>query len=70
MPAEATGRSAIVTRIFAVFALLGALIAVAGIGLDLVPGTSPGLSAPQILMIIGGNSPGSWGLHSAAPRDP
>jgi|GEM_PF-676059 len=40
--------------LFTVLAGIGLLITAVGIGLDLIPGTSPGLSGPQILMIVGG----------------
>ncbi len=41
-------------HIFSVLAFIGAASCILGIFLDLIPGTSPGLNAPQLILIIGG----------------
>lgn len=48
-------------RIFSALGISGLIVAAVAAGLDLVPGASPGFSAPQLLLIGGG-----LGLSSAA----
>lgn len=54
MAAESSGRAAIANRAFSLFMAFGVVIAILGVGLDFVPGTSPGISAPQLMMIASG----------------
>ena len=53
--------------------LLGILIAIVGVGSDyLLPGASPGLNLPQLLIIIAGIviSLGSAGAAASPPSEP
>ena len=54
MSAVPNGPRALAHRIFSALGIGGLIIAVAGVLLDLVPGASPGFSAPQLLLIAGG----------------
>ena len=54
MQVESGRRTATLNLIFTLLALLGSAIAILGVAFDLVPGASPGLSIPQLLMIFGG----------------
>lgn len=59
-----------VNRLLIFLMVLGIGIALVGIGLDLIPGSSPGISAPQFLIILSGISLSivSWFLRSPNRR--
>lgn len=46
--------STLLNSVFTIIMLLGILIMLTGLGLDLVPGSSPGISVPQLIMILSG----------------
>jgi hypothetical protein len=46
--------SSLLNRLFSVLSGLGVIIMLVGLGLDLLPGSSPGISFPQLMLIIGG----------------
>ena len=41
-------------RLFTIIAGLGFMIMSLGLGLDLLPGSSPGISFPQLMLILAG----------------
>ncbi len=43
-----------VNRLFTLLIVFGILIACIGLGLDLIPGSNPGISAPQLIIILSG----------------
>ena len=42
------------SRVLGFLAIVGLVVAVVGVGFDLVPGSSPGYSAPQLALVAGG----------------
>lgn len=44
----------VVKRVLGALAFVGLLVALLGVGFDLVPGSSPGVSAPQLALVAGG----------------
>ena len=64
-------KSKLKTGLAYLFVGLGMLLALLGLGIDyLLPGTSPGLNIPQLLIIIAGLAlaAGAWRFRSARPR--
>ena len=47
-------RTIAINRLFSALAALGILIALLGVAFDLIPGASPGISLPQLLMMLAG----------------
>ena len=62
------GQSTRANRGFGLLAALGALMALLGIALDLLPGTSPGLNFPQLLLILAGAALAALGYALRDPR--
>jgi hypothetical protein len=57
-------------RLFAVVMLFGVIVALGGIALDLVPGANPGISVPQLIVIIAGATISvlGWTLRNPSHR--
>ena len=68
MRANASHRRSCLNRIFVVMAAIGLCIAILGIAFDYVPGASPGLDFPQLLMIVGGLLAAGIGLLLRRPQ--
>ncbi len=70
MQNDSSWRSVALNAVFTLLAALGILMALLGIGLDYLPGTSPGLSLPQLLLIAAGLllSVMAFGLRRAGVR--
>ena len=71
MPDRHDEHARAISRIFGGLSFLGVLIALFGLGFDFVPGASPGFSAPQVMMILGGAvlSIGAYLLRHKEKRD-
>ncbi len=54
MTDDSSRRAQSLKHIFSLVAVIGAAISILGALLDFIPGTSPGLSLPQLMMILGG----------------
>lgn len=51
---ESKSATRLINQVFTLMAAMGVVIAIIGLGLDLLPGSSPGISTPQLMMIVGG----------------
>lgn len=51
---ESKSTTRLINQVFTLMAAMGVGIAIIGLGLDLLPGSSPGISTPQLMMIVGG----------------
>ena len=68
LPAQMTRPSTVLDRALGILAIIGLLVALLGIGFDLVPGSSPGFSAPQLALVAGGAALSVFGLALRRPQ--